>query len=277
METIILATDFSDAALRAGKYAAALTRQIPVTRLILYHSYYEMVTVERPLTDAEYFSELKRDSFERLKDLRSRLAPLTAAGVVIECITSISPLQDAVGVDFVKENAELIVMGITGKSKMKEKLMGSQAVMAARNTTIPLLLVPFEASYERIKRVVFAWDMEHSEKTFPENLFKKILHILQAELLVINVDYKNKNFRAETIGEQEFMHHSLDPEDAKYFYSNHPDAVSGIIDFAERHQADLVMVIPRKRTFPANLFQKKVTRKLAFHIKIPLLILPPKG
>ncbi|TAN14255.1 MAG: universal stress protein [Chitinophagaceae bacterium] len=277
METIIVATDFSDAAFGAGKYAAALTRQIPVTRLILYHSYYEMVTVERPLTDAEYFSELKRDSFVRLKDLKSRLAPLTAAGVVIECIANISPLQDAVCVDFVKENAELIVMGITGKSKMKEKLMGSQAVMAARNTTIPLLMIPFEATYRGIKKIVFAWDMENSEKTFPENLFKKILHILKAELLVLNVDYKNKNFGAETMGEQAFMHHSLDPEDTKYFYSNHPDAVSGIIGFAERHQADLVMVIPRKRTFPAYLFQKKVTRRLAFHIKIPLLVLPHKS
>jgi nucleotide-binding universal stress UspA family protein len=274
MQTIILATDFSEAALRAGIYAAMLTRQMPVTRLILYHSYYDLIATDVPLTDAEYYLKIQEDSIRRLNDIKSRLIPLVAAGVAIECLANMSSLQEAIRVDFLKENTELVVMGITGKSKVKEKIMGSQAIMAARHTTVPLLLIPFDATYKGIKRIVFAWDMENSEKTFPERLFKSILQVLKAELFMLNIDYNNKNFSKETIKEQAFMHHSLDPVNAKYFYSNHPDAAQGIIDFAERQQADLVMIVPRKKTFPNNLFRKKVTNRLAFHIKIPLLILP---
>lgn len=273
METIILATDFSEAALCAGKYAAALTRQIPVARIVLYHSCYVPVTVDTPLTDDDY-SLLQKDSADRLDDLRRELMPLAAEGLKMECLTGISPIQEAMRTDLLKEDPGLIVMGITGKNQLKEKIMGSQAVMAARHTAVPLLLIPFDAAFKGIKKAIFAWDMKYSARLFPEKTFRKMLHILKAELLVLNVDYKNKNFGAATVDEQKFMHQVLEGENVRFYYSNHPDAAGGIIDFAERQGADVVMVIPRKDTFPESLFRKKVTKRLAFHIKVPLLILP---
>lgn len=274
MQTIILATDFSEAALCAGRYTAALTRQIPVSRIVLYHSYYAMISTDTPLIDTEYYSVLQKESISRLNELKRKLAPLTARGVRIECLAGMFSLRDAIRTDLLKENPSLIVMGITGKTQTKEKIMGSQAVMAARHTSVPLLLIPFDATFKEIQKVVFAWDMKYSAKIFPEKLFKDILHILKAELIVFNVDYKNKSFDAEIIDEQKFMHRVLEKENASFFYSDHPDAAEGIIGFAERQQADAVIVIPRRNTFPENLFRKKVTKRLAFRIKIPLLILP---
>lgn len=274
MKTTVVATDFSEAAHNAARCAASLTRQIPVNRIILYHSYFSMIATDTPLPDSDYYRDLQEDSMNSLNDLKSLLKPLAANGVVIECLANISSLQEAIHIDFVKENIDLIVMGVTGESKLKEKIMGSQAVMAAKQTTIPLLLIPFDATYKTIKRAVFASDMEDSEKTFPRQMFKDILQVLKAELLVLNIDYNNKKFSESTIKEQTIMHQILDPENATYFYGSHPDASRGIIAFAESRYVDLVMIIPKKKTFPENLFKKSTTRKLAFHIKTPLLILP---
>jgi len=274
MKTVILATDFSEAAFNAAQYAASLTRQIPVERLVLYHSYYSMIATDTPPTDIELGSILREDSIRKLNEMKSYLIPLAQAGITIDCLADMFPFQEAVSVNFLKEKADLVVMGITGKSKIKERIMGSQAVMAAKRTTIPLLLIPFDATYKKIKKVVFAWDMMDSERTFPRKMLKDALQILNAELLVLNVDHNNKSFDEDTIREQKFMHQILEAEDAKFFYGNHPDAARGIIDFAERQQADLVMVIPRKKAFPENLFKKRITKRLAFNIKIPLFILP---
>jgi len=275
MKTIVVATDFSEAALNAAQYAAALTRQIPVSRLILYHSYYDLIATDTPLTDAEYYLQLQEDSMRRLDDLKCLLKEKVADGIAMECIANISSLRDAVCIEFAQK-AELIVMGITGKSKWKEKILGSQAIMAARHTAIPLLLIPYDAAFKGMKKAVFAWDMKSSGKLFPEKTFKDILHALKAKLLVFNVDYENKSFGPEIIDEQKYMHQVLAEEDASFFYSSHPDAAEGIIDFAESQEADVVMVIPRKDDFPENLFRKKITRKLALRIKIPLIILPPR-
>lgn len=274
MKTIIVATDFSEAALNAARYAAMLTRQLPVTRLLLYHSYHDMLLVIPSFSDSEYYAKLQEDFIERLNEIKDMLTPLVAKNVTIDCLANISPLQDAIGVDFLKEEPQMIVMGITGKSQVKEKIMGSQAVIAARQTAIPLLLIPFDATYKRIKKIVFAWDMKDSEMTIPMNLLNSLVQTLKAELLILNIDYKNKNFNKDTFKEQAFIHHSLDPGNTRCFYDDHPDAGKGVIMFAENHQADVVIVIPKKKSFPDNLFKKSTTKRLAFNIKIPLLILP---
>lgn len=276
MKTMIVATDFSEASLHAAKYAAMLTGQIPVNRLLLYHSYYDIITVSPPFTDSEYYSNLKEDYIGRLNEIRDRLVPLVAKGVTIECFANISPFQEAITVDFLKEKPDLIVMGITGKSQVKEKIMGSQAVIAARHTTIPLLLIPFDATFKVIKKIVFGWDMKNSRKTISKKVLEDILHTFKAELLILNIDKNNKSFSNKTIGEMEFMHHLFDPENAQYFYGDHPDASRGIIAFSENHQADMVMIIPKKKSFPDSLFRKSTTKRLAFHIKIPLFILPSR-
>lgn len=274
MKTIIVATDFSEAALRAGRYAAAFTHQVSASRMILYHSCYVPVSTDTPLHDTQLLMRLKENSITQLNKLQSEFRPLISDNVIIENLVDDTPLPIAINTVFPGKKADLIIMGITGKSKIKEKIMGSHAVMAAKNTVIPLLLIPFEAQFKKIRKVVLAWDMEETEKTFPVTLFKDILHKLKAEIVVLNIDYRNRNFNSETLVEQSFMHQLLDPENATYFYNDHPDASNGILRFAEKQHADLVTIIQKKHSFLANLFRNKITKKLAFHSNIPLLVLP---
>lgn len=275
MRTLILATDFSEAALNAAQYAASLTNQISVSRLILYHSCFNQMAAEVPLADEQYYLELKEKSIGKLNELKTRLVAFVAPGVTIDCFVNMSSLQEAVCVEFLKDNPELVVMGATGRGKVKERIFGSQAAMAARQTRIPLLLVPLGTMYKEVKRVVLAWDMKDSLKTFPKKLFKNFLQALNVELLIVNVDYHNKQFSADTIGEQSFMHDFLDSEKVKYFYENHWDVSKGIMAFASEYAADWVIVVPKKERFPDNIFKLSTTRRLTFHSKIALLILPP--
>lgn len=274
MKTIIVATDFSEPALRAARYAAALTHQIPVEKIILFHSFHLPAGVETASSQYELLLNLKEVSLNQLKTIQAELRLLVATGVIFECIAVPAFLQPALKSLVQEKKADMIIMGITGKNKMKEKVMGSQAILTAKNTSIPLMLIPFKAQYKKIEKVVLAWDMEETEKTFPAVLFKDILHEIKAGLLVLNVDYHNKKFNKETIQEQVFMHGLLDAEKASYFYDNHPDASNGILRFAEKQGAELVIIIPKKHSFPANLLKKRTTRKLAFHSSVPLLVLP---
>jgi nucleotide-binding universal stress UspA family protein len=276
MNTIIVATDFSDVAFNAAQYAAYLTRYIPVNKMILYHSYYDLIATDTPLADTEYYSQLQEDSLRRLTDLKGLIKLKAAEGIIIECVANMSSLRDAVCSDFVQENAELVVMGATGKSGLKGKIFGSQAVISARYTRIPLLLIPFNATFQKIEKIVLAWNMKNSEQTFPEEIFKNLLQELKAGMLILNIDHNNQSFSEATIREQEFMHHLVDAQQAEFFYGDHPDVAQGIIDFAKKRHADMVMVVPRKNAFPENLIKKRVTQKLVFHLKIPLMILPSK-
>ena len=48
-------------------------------------------------------------------------------------------------------DADLIVMGITGTSKIEEVLIGSTAISVVKHTKIPVIIVPPDASYSSIK------------------------------------------------------------------------------------------------------------------------------
>lgn len=48
------------------------------------------------------------------------------------------------------------------------------------------------------------------------------------------------------------------------------------MDFAEDEDVDLVITIPKKFGFFESLFKRSVTKKLAYHTEIPLLILKGK-
>lgn len=277
MKTIVIATDFSEAALHAAQYAAFLSKQIPVSRLILYHSYCDLIATDTPLLDTRYYLQLQEDSMLKLTGLKWKIKPEVANRVVIDCIANMSSLRDAIAIDFVKENADLIVMGTTGKDKLKEKIFGSQAIIGARHTTIPLLLIPPNFTFKRIETIVLAWSMDNTEQIFPERTFNDILQQLKAELLILNIDHNNKHFSEATIREQEFMHHLVDAQHTSFFYDDHPDAARGIIDFAEERHADMVIIIPKKNKFPEGLFHKKVTKRLVSHIEIPLMVLPSKS
>jgi nucleotide-binding universal stress UspA family protein len=275
MKTIVVATDFSSTALNAAQYAACLTRQIPVSKLILYHSYYDIISKNIGFTDTQFYLQSQEDSMRRLNNLKRELGPLAADGLIIECIASISPIKEVVHSGFLDEDPTLIVMGMTVKSKLEKKITGSQVLIAAQHTTKALLIIPSNATYKKIKKIVYAWDMGDSEKTFPKKMFKDIMSIFKAELWVLNIDYNNRNFNENTINEQALMHRILDPEAVKYIYGHHRDAGRGIIEFADQQHADWIIIIPKKKSFPDSLFRKSTTRSVAFQIKIPLLILPP--
>jgi nucleotide-binding universal stress UspA family protein len=93
-------------------------------------------------------------------------------------------------------------------------------------------------------------------------------------VFIVNVRNKKEKIAKENAIAEMTTENALKGGRHYYFYSEKADLVDGINDFVKARKADMIAIIPHKYTFFNNLFHKSVSKRMAFHTKLPLLALP---
>lgn len=278
METIIITTDFSEAAMNAARYAAGLSKSIGISRIVLYHSYdhapaaTDIPVAETDTTLAHEGSLLALEIVER----EIGLVLGTDSGITIDLVANGLPLE--LGVEQLAEQwrAGLVVVGTTGKSGLEKFFVGSNTVSLATSCPVSLLIVPKEAEFGPFEKIVFACDLKMVTRSTPVSEIGWWLDRLQSQLLVLNVALEGKRFDPDMIPEQYKMHELLDGFKPSYHYEAGDDIAEEIADFAEDEDAGLVITVPRSYGFFEGLFHRSISKKLTTKTEVPLLLLKEK-
>lgn len=152
MTTVIVPVDFSDTSLNAATYACKFLSGHDGASLVLYHSY----SKEADVTQKE----------QQLNELMERL--VCDHKIKMEILLH---KED----DFVEglekaarhRRANLIIMGITGKSAFKQVLFGSNTLKMAETKACPVLIVPENAKFTTIKNVMLTSDFKDTRNSTP--------------------------------------------------------------------------------------------------------------
>lgn len=274
MNTLLLPTDFSATARNAAHYALQLAEQFGIARVVLYHSYEIPISVD-PMVPGVQMLEvdtLKESSQEGLERFRAEILP-KAGSVVIEIYNEYGDLSDGLDDVCKQVNADLIVMGITGGGLLEEKLIGSNAVTVASHTKVPVIIVPQEAAFTRIEEVLLTSDYEREDREVPLASARLILRETNAKLFVFDIDPAPEEYEADPAQADRYALRSLLAEFSPEFHfsqsSSYADAIN---DFTAQHKIDLIITIARKQGFFGSLFSESHTRKLAFHSKVPVMV-----
>lgn len=274
MDTILVLTDFSNAAFHAACYAAGLTLQLHSRQLILYHAYKAVAPEPDATSLAQHTSEsLHARSLEKLAALHKRLAKFLNNVTAVRCRAEGLSLDTSINDVAEAENVDLIIMGITGKSGLEKHLVGSTTMRVAAKSRYPLLIVPGSTAIEPVSRILFACDVEQTTQLKAAADLRKILDAFPVPLMVVSVDHKQARFGANTPLDTVVLHELLAPYHPSFHYTDSSDTVAGIMEFAAVHQASIIVLIPKNQGFLEGLFHRSVTKKLAFHSSIPLLVL----
>lgn len=278
METIIITTDFSKAAMNAARYAARLAKSIGISRVVLYHSYdnapaaTDVPVAETDTTLAHEGSLLALEIVER----ELGLVLGSDSDISIDLVANGMPLELGVEQLAEKWRAAFVVVGTTGKSGLEKFFVGSNTVSLVTSCPVPLLIVPKEAKFEPIGKIVFACDLKKVTRSTPVSEIGWWLDRLQAKLLVLNVTLEGKRFDPDMIPEQYKMHELLDGFNPSYHYEEGDDIAEEIADFAEDEDAVVVITVPKSYGFFEGLFHRSVSRKLLDKSEVPLLLLKEK-
>lgn len=280
MKTIIITTDFSKSALNAARYAVALAKAIGAHQLVLYHSY-DSVPIGTDIPTTEVIPPLAHDqSLAELKSLQAELETVlgTDSHINISAVSNDFPLLRGIEQLAEEHDAGLVVAGTTGRSNLEQVLMGSNTVNLASSLKLPLLIIPKDALFVPIHKMVFACDLKKVSSSTPVSGIDQWLKSLGAKLLVLHVAVEGSHVGPDVITEQQEMHTLLADLHPEYHYAETEsgDIAREIEDFAKDQSAGLIVTIPKSYGFFERLFRRSVSKQLIKKSNVPLLLLREK-
>jgi nucleotide-binding universal stress UspA family protein len=271
MKTIIVPTDFSPVSINAVNFAVNMAEGIEASLLLLNVYNIPVSYSEVPIMLVSV-DEMKKSSEDQLAELKKNVIHVSSGKVKVYTESRMGNTVDELEELCKHIQPFAVVMGAKGKTSIEKVVFGSTTLTAIRHLTWPVICVPPGKKYGKgIKKIGFACDFKQVVETTPVQFIRQIVKEFNAELHILNVDYKEKHFRPET-PEQSFLLHNL-LEDVKPFYHfiNNPDIENGINEFAESNNLDLVIAIPKKHNLLGGIFKPSSTKQLVFQSHIPVM------
>ena len=269
MRTIILATDFSPSALNATNYAAELSMAIEADLLLMHVFYLFEGYSEMPsLVTAGELENDARESIEKLKkDLQYKYADLNISteirrGTFIHELKMLSE----------KVKPYCIVLGSQGASAIDYRFFGSQTVLAMKEVQWPVIAVPRGTRFENFKNIGIACDLENGIDHVPAEDIKKITSEFSASLHILNSSL-GQTEKTKIIEEASTLMSELAPVHHEFHFINSENDDKGIIDFAEKNNIELLVVLPKKHSLFDKWTSKSYTRKLVMNLHVPMMSL----
>jgi nucleotide-binding universal stress UspA family protein len=271
MKKLLVPTDFSDTSKNAALFAVQMAADIQNAKIILIH-------VSDKITGGSDGSPLTEDDDDRriiltqaLSQLKDEL--LAVAQAPIEFVTEKgSSLVDILS-RYVRHQAiDMVIMGITGATRLEQIFMGSNTLEMAKESVCPVLIIPPDAKYRKIKNVVLASDFKEVDTTIPVAPLKATLDLFKPALHIVNVDSEHyveltDEYKAER-AKMESMLKNYSPE---FYFIRQYDFFDAISQFVEDKNIDLIVIVPKDRSFVSGLFKTSHTKKLAYHSHIPIV------
>jgi nucleotide-binding universal stress UspA family protein len=273
MKTLLICTDFSEPASHAARYACIMAKQYKFGQITLFHAYHTIAPSTALPLNLNEENELVKASQRQLESLKGELTKLTSDDTVIRTRTEKISLGESINKICREENSDMIVMGITGKSKFEKTFIGSNTIDVSQNSKYPVLIVPAQAPLEPVQSILFACDLSEVTATTPLGRLAEILELFRVPLYVLNVDDKNRHFSPQTPEEMYQMHHIFDKYKPRYDFIDYEDITTGIIGYAEKNNISLIITVPKHYDFIPQLFHRSITQKLIWQSAIPLLAL----
>ncbi|MFV5690341.1 universal stress protein [Flavobacterium sp. ZT3R25] len=272
MKKILFPTDFSDVSNNAFIYALKLADFINA-EIITLHVY--QLPQANYINISEYLHEVydvtELSNFENYKDevpvLRSIAENNNLEYIKISHVLILGNLIHEIQ-KMTKEDAiDFVVMGTKGATGLKETFLGTVATKVMNDVKTTVLAIPEHCQYQPIKKILFVTQF----RTEDIESLKRIIILskfFQAHIDCLRVqtsNHGNKNDAMEEwsqiIKNQDILLHSITGND-----------VEGIIlNFIELHKINMIAMHVYHKNFFEKLFKISLSKKLAFHVNVPIL------
>lgn len=278
MKNILFPTDFSQNAENALNYAIEIARKVR-GNLILFHAY--SVQLIDPNMPAEIYlsayQEEEKSAKESLEDLSRRISEMNKDNAGNNLFTTDAIVTQGLVVDEVLSvvddfKIDLVVMGTHGASGITELILGSNAASIIEKSPAPVLAIPQKAVYKDIINLVYAYD--DIQSGLPS--FQKLLefaNVYGSEITLLHIIESNRN--TEDLNKKEFekIKESSNYDKIRLELVKEENVLEGINDYINSHDVDVLAMAIRKRSLLDKIFNRSLTKKMAYHTRIPLLAL----
>jgi nucleotide-binding universal stress UspA family protein len=272
MKTIILPTDFSENARNASRFALSMFGGNAENRFVVINSFEIPYSTSEILVSVnELIENDSKEGVEKEIALLRQLA--TMPGTRIEGVSIYGEAVTEIANAAQKQAADYIVMGTTGVSGFMETFVGSVTSSVIKNADTPVLVVPEGVSYTPPKNIVFAADYGSLKDVSELSPLKQIALEFGSTITLLNVLRKGELTDVDEAVEGLKINSYFMGMPLKYAFLENDDIEAGINDYVLNNPVDMIAMVERKVSFFEKLFHKSITKQVAHHIKLPLLVM----
>ncbi len=278
MKNILFPTDFSPNADNALNFAIEIARKIK-GNLVLFHAY--SVQLIDPNMPAEIYlsayQEEEKSAKESLDKLSKRIIDSNKDGDGNSLFTTEAIVTQGLVVDEVLSlitdfKIDIVVMGTHGASGITELILGSNTASLIEKASVPVLAIPQLTGFNGIKNIVYAYD--EIQTCLPSfNRLLSFAEIFDSNITLLHIIDSEKN--TVELNKQEFekIKKTVGYEKIRLELVKEENVLEGINDYVNSNDVDVLAMAIKKRTLFDKIFSRSLTKKMAYHTKIPLLAL----
>lgn len=266
---ILLATDFSENAQNAFRFAKELAKAHHGTLTLLF-AYTPVFDFAAQL--AEYIVAIEAQAKKEMEKMKKEAKK---EGMKVSYLIKQETASTAICSEAENEH-DLVIVGSSGESKISQAFLGTTTTEVIKHCPKPVLCIPPEAQFKNMNTISLAMELNREDITFLGQLITltkdyklpyKIIHIKEKEGVAQEITffelsaYLKDRFPELNIGYEEIAAQEVN---------------EGLQKYAEQHPQTLLSMFTRHRTFFDYLFNKSHSAELALHTTVPLLVLKSK-
>ena len=272
MKRILVPVDFSNTSHNAYLYARDLAAALG-GEIEAIHVYSENFSTKEPFAvkEGEGREEVVRD---RLNDFVA-LHPRTEENVLTKVNVSTRVEQGMTVHKIIERSKEsdIIIIGATGSHDAVEKILGSVSSSVAQQAHCPVIVIPKGSHYQQYNHIMYASNFESADSFLLQRVVD-FANLFRASVHFIHVNEKEDLLQEEVenlIFDQLFK----DGEPSFSFNLasiNSKSVLEGVQQYADENEIDLIVLVNRQRHFIENVMGMSLTKQLALHPTIPLMV-----
>jgi len=257
MKTVLVPVDFSDTSINAAIYATKMLTGIYGVNMLLYHVYEK----------AEHATAAEKD----LKSLKDSLFDEGIVKTQLLCqhgTDLIACLEK-----HVRENkTDLVIMGITGKNKIEQTFIGSNTLKAISKNLCPVLIVPPNAKFSKLKHITLASDFIHAPSVTIADVIKRVLADHFAKLHIVNVNPAHHVSITEAYQKvRDQMNELFKGYEHEFYFIGLYDLQETLNMFVKDHSIDMIITMPKDHSWFNSLLGGSHTKKMGYQSTVPVL------
>lgn len=272
-DIVLAGTDFSRASRSAANWAAAYclrTRKI----LKLLHVYRPPVTVTEGGVIVPPMDDMEKQAVGRLRRMKNSLQRRYGRNLKMETEVVCGIPEKELQRRGHTGECQMIVLGMTGATRFRERMVGSTTTSVMRHSPVPLITIHDRLAFEIPKKIVVATDFYDTLHDALLLSLRQMAGFFKSEITFLHVmpAGSNKVFKYEAETAMKMDKHFKGIKH-RFEVIHGDDIYASIQDYCSSVQAGLLVMIPREHSFLERLLHEPLTYKAAFHSKIPLLTL----
>jgi nucleotide-binding universal stress UspA family protein len=279
MKKILLATDFSKAAIQAQNYAIEIARNTGAEITVLNTFFVPAIefTQKMPIYTTLYKEEKLKvnQALKEVIHLISNIKDNNGNPLRVKTIAEMSDPVFSIDTLIKEEHFELALIGNSGIDD-PYRWYHSTASELIKETTIPILVVPSSKPYISFKHILYATELRNEDHSAILELIN-FAQIFNSRISVLHIStshheeeskkfnsLKNRVSKADNYAKMEW--NFVKKDDVEY----------AIRDFIKEDHVDLLTLLKHPRNIVENLFHNSVTKAFITYSPVPLLFINEK-